>query len=191
LDSVLKDFAREMPDHEVLPIGRDPCANLICLAYAGKLAGHLFFYDHEVRALFPLAKSFDKFLAGLREAVPEELNATAEGEQSLDAFDLGNDDDYKDWRLKDGTEFSCWVGGELKAGRKIAVWTTVPAGPIEYRVRQGTRKTVREWGRMRRQADGGNDLPTYRASVALEAGKYAIDFKVNEQEFSALKFTVE
>jgi transposase len=46
-------------------------------------------------------------------------------------------------------------------------------------------------GRTRRQADGGNGLPTYRASVALEAGKYAIDFKVNDQVFSALNLTVE
>src|SRR5262249_29622620 len=160
------------------------------LGYAGSKAGRLFFYDHDEEALYPLARSFGRFLAGLTAAAPEEPGDDDEGEDALDGLDL-EEGGIKQVRLKDGARFSCWAGGELKAGRKIAIWTTIPSGPIEYRVRQGARKIIRDWARMRKQPDGGDGLPTFRASVVLEAGKYAIEFRARDEVFSALPLTVE
>jgi hypothetical protein len=70
LEQVFEDFRSEKPRSGVLPIGRDPCANLICLGYAGKRAGRVFFYDHEIGELIPLAASFTAFLRGLTRLPP-------------------------------------------------------------------------------------------------------------------------
>lgn len=179
-----------MPDREVLPVGRDPCANLICLAVAGKQAGRVFFYDHEEETLYPLARNFHQFVLGLKPITLDDRGNVGEKEPSLGKLEWKAADNYKQWQLRDGTRFACWIGGEFKAGRKLAVWTTIPSGPIEYRVRQGVRRIVQEWTRMRKQANGGAGLPTYRAFVVLQVGKYAIDFRTADERFSALALTV-
>lgn len=44
LEAVWADFREEKADAEVLPIARDPCANLISLGYAGEWAGAVWWY---------------------------------------------------------------------------------------------------------------------------------------------------
>jgi hypothetical protein len=68
LDDVWKDFRSERPGTNTLPIGRDPCANLICLGYTGAEVGRVYFYDHEVGMLYPIAATFTEFLRGLSRA---------------------------------------------------------------------------------------------------------------------------
>src|SRR5262249_27987740 len=70
LEAVLKDFRSNLPRAKVLPIGRDTSANLICLRYAGKWAGKVCFFDHDMAVLVPLAGSFAEFLAGLTRLPP-------------------------------------------------------------------------------------------------------------------------
>jgi hypothetical protein len=70
LEEVHKDLRSELPKAKVLPIGRDPAANLICLGYAGKWSGQVYFFDHEMGMLVPLAGSFSEFLAGLSKLPP-------------------------------------------------------------------------------------------------------------------------
>jgi cell wall assembly regulator SMI1 len=70
LDEVRKDFRSEMPKAKVLPVGRDPGGNLVCLGYAGKWAGRVYFFDHEMGMLVHLAESFTEFLAGLSPLPP-------------------------------------------------------------------------------------------------------------------------
>jgi hypothetical protein len=70
LEEVRKDFRSEMQRAKVLPIGRDPSANLICLGYAGKWAGKVYFFDHDMGMLVPLAGSFSEFLGGLSRLPP-------------------------------------------------------------------------------------------------------------------------
>ncbi len=65
LEGVRKDCRSELPKAKVLPIGRDPSGNLVCLGYAGKWVGKVYLFDHEMERLVPLAGSFTEFLAGL------------------------------------------------------------------------------------------------------------------------------
>lgn len=94
-------------------------------------------------------------------------------------------DDGKEWALSDGTEFSCWLGGTPKAGSEFYLWASGPAGPVEYRIRRG-KEVVTDWARLRKQRDQGLG-PMFRATALLGPGKYAIDFRVAGEEFSALK----
>src|SRR4051812_7655568 len=48
LEDVWKDLRSERPRAGVLPIGRDPGASLVCLGYAGKRAGQVWLFDHEL-----------------------------------------------------------------------------------------------------------------------------------------------
>jgi cell wall assembly regulator SMI1 len=70
LESVWADFRSQKPRSGVLPIGRDPSANLICLGYAGKRAGAVWWYDHDTDLFVRLAGSFAEFLAGLTKLPP-------------------------------------------------------------------------------------------------------------------------
>jgi hypothetical protein len=70
LEEVWADFRSEVPDAGVLPIGRDPCANLIGIGYAGSRAGAVWWYDHETETLVRLADSFSGFLNGLTRLPP-------------------------------------------------------------------------------------------------------------------------
>jgi len=68
LEDVWECCAEELEEPATLPIGRDPCGNLICLRYSGEKAGRIFFYDHETETPSPLADSFSAFLASLTPA---------------------------------------------------------------------------------------------------------------------------
>ena len=49
----------------LLPIARDPCANLFVLACGGDAHGRAWFHDHEGCELVALAPTFDAFIARL------------------------------------------------------------------------------------------------------------------------------
>lgn len=70
LEDAWCELRSELPKSGVLPIARDPGGNLVCLGYAGKRAGKVFFFDHEMEALVPLADSFTEFLNGLTKLPP-------------------------------------------------------------------------------------------------------------------------
>jgi hypothetical protein len=63
---------RRIPEN-LIPVAHDPGGNLICLSVSGKDVGAVYFWDHEREegppreAVSLIAKSFDRFLAGLRE----------------------------------------------------------------------------------------------------------------------------
>ncbi len=62
LESVLEEFQGEAPGADALPIGRDPCGNLITVGLRGDWAGKLYFYDDEIEKPTLLAGSFQEFL---------------------------------------------------------------------------------------------------------------------------------
>jgi len=70
LESAWEALRSEKPEAVVLPIGRDPCGNLICLGYASKGAGQIWFYDHETESFTRLADSFSDFLGTLTKLPP-------------------------------------------------------------------------------------------------------------------------
>ena len=70
MEEVRKDFRSELAKAKVLLVGSDPSANLICLGYAGKWSGQVYFFDHEIGMLVPLAESFPEFVAGLSKLRP-------------------------------------------------------------------------------------------------------------------------
>ena len=70
LEEVWKDLRSEKPRAGVLPIGRDPSANLVCLGYAGKRAGQVWFFDHETGSFVRLAGNFTEFLGSLTKLPP-------------------------------------------------------------------------------------------------------------------------
>jgi hypothetical protein len=65
LEEVWADLRSEKPKAGVLPIGRDPGENLVCLGYTGKRAGAVWWYDHETESFTRLADSFTGFLSSL------------------------------------------------------------------------------------------------------------------------------
>jgi hypothetical protein len=70
LEEVWAELRSEKPKAGVLPIGRDPGGNLVCLGYAGKRAGQVWLYDHETESFVPLAGNFSDFLNGLTRLPP-------------------------------------------------------------------------------------------------------------------------
>jgi hypothetical protein len=70
LEEVWADLKSQKPKAGVLPIGRDPGASLVCLGYAGKRAGQVWYYDHETGAFIRLAGSFTEFLDSLTKLPP-------------------------------------------------------------------------------------------------------------------------
>jgi hypothetical protein len=70
LEEVWADLRSEKPRAGVLPIGRDPGGSLICLGYAGKRVGKIYYYDHETDSFINLADSFTDFLSCLRKLPP-------------------------------------------------------------------------------------------------------------------------
>jgi hypothetical protein len=70
LEEVWSDLQSEKPKAGVLPIGRDPGGSLVCLGYAGKRAGQVWYYDHETDSFTRLASSFTEFLSSLTKLPP-------------------------------------------------------------------------------------------------------------------------
>ena len=70
LEQVWADLRAEKPRAGVLPVGRDPAANLVCLGYAGKRAGQVWFLDHDTGSFVRLAGSFTEFLGSLTRLPP-------------------------------------------------------------------------------------------------------------------------
>ncbi len=70
LDHVLEEFRSETEEADTLPIGRDPCGNLIALGLSDERAGKVYFYDYEIDLPTQLASSFTEFL---EELLPTEV----------------------------------------------------------------------------------------------------------------------
>lgn len=66
IHAALRDFKREQPDSDLLPIARDWSGNYICIGTANENRGKVFFYHHEYEEFSPLAENFDSFLEDLR-----------------------------------------------------------------------------------------------------------------------------
>jgi hypothetical protein len=70
LEAAWDALRSEKPKAGMLPIGRDPGANLICLGYTGKRAGQIWYYDHDTVSFVRLAGSFTEFLGSLTKLPP-------------------------------------------------------------------------------------------------------------------------
>ena len=97
-------------------------------------------------------------------------------------------DDFKTWTLAGGGEVSCWVGGELKAGAEIGVWSSALSGPVAYRIRRTNGRPVKGWTPMKKIRGGG---ATFGVVEVLGAGGYEIDFRIGKEVFSAIKFILK
>jgi hypothetical protein len=102
---------------------------------------------------------------------------------------LGQDrDDFKTWALAGGGEFSCWLGGKLKAGADIHIWSDAPSSSVAYRVRRGTQRLKKNWTPMARVRGGG---ARFGAVEVLGAGRYDIDFQIGQEVFSAITLVLK
>ena len=70
LEEAWADLRSEKPRAGMLPIGRDPGGSLVCLGYAGKRSGQVWYYDHETESFSQLAGSFTEFLSSLTKLPP-------------------------------------------------------------------------------------------------------------------------
>jgi hypothetical protein len=86
--------------------------------------------------------------------------------------------------MADGEEVSFWLGGELKAGVKCYLWSTL--GPVDYRIRRDSGSVLKSWTAMKKKR--GDDQ--FCALESLKPGKYEIDFRIGVQVFSELRLTL-
>jgi hypothetical protein len=123
-----------------------------------------------------------------------QLNLMEEVEQPSDAGArgvslLGNErDDFKTWALAGGGEASCWLGGELKAGADIHIWSDAPRGTMAYRIRASKGRLVKTWTPMAKIRGGG---ARFGAVEVLGAGQYELEFQIGKEVFSAITFILK
>ena len=91
------------------------------------------------------------------------------------------------WRLAVGGEVSFWPGGALKAGVAFYLWSNALRGPVNYRIREASGSVLKDWSPMQKGSGGGG---TFYGQETLKPGKYEVDFRVGEEEFSALKLAL-
>jgi hypothetical protein len=126
--------------------------------------------------------------AGIQLTFREENDAHAEHDAREISL-LGEDrDDFKTWTLAGGGEVSCWVGGELKAGAEIGVWSSAQSGPVAYRIRRINGRLLKGWTPMKKTRGGG---APFGAVEVLGAGRFEIDFRIGKEIFSAIKLTLK
>lgn len=65
LQEAWQNFQTEVPESQVIPIGKDWNGSYICLGYVGQKQGQVFFYDHDYDTLRPLATDFPSFIEAL------------------------------------------------------------------------------------------------------------------------------
>ena len=125
---------------------------------------------------------------------PTKIKAGAvelEDDPSSDSDDLEafvDDPSFRQWKFKNGARITCWVSGE-EANKPIYIWCSGAPSPIECRVRKGKKATVMDWTRMRKKQI--DEEPQFRASVTLGRGKYAIDFRIDQEVFSAVEIKLK
>ena len=100
------------------------------------------------------------------------------------------------WKLATGTEFSCWATSDAQGSW---IWSDLQQGSISYRIIGGghspdwvalTRIKVSNDSRGKRTITP-DPTGKFGATEALHRGRYMIQFKVGDQEFSELTLDVE
>ena len=160
----------------VVKVKRQPGAVMPCVPTGGDGSGPVF-------VLLSAGKR-----AGIQLTFREDDDAPAERDTPEISL-LGQDrDDFKTWTLAGGGEVSCWVGGELKAGAEIGVWSSAPSGPVAYRIRRINGRLLKGWTPMKKIRGGG---ATFGAVEVFGPGGYEIDFRIGKEDFSAIKLTLK